>query len=198
MRGLTVVGGTLLAMVAAAGVGAFIAAHSTERDAPSVGATTGSQHSASPSVAETEHWSGVMTTDTTRGYRSGGTCSTAWRTPLRVAVDPGGAASGDGTAVLTSGPNCPFVTGQPQVRRFDVAVRGQQTGDRLSLRLAATTSRDGIDYGGFDEAFAEGRTVTLNVSNGLATNHDVIRVVPADPTDTAVVRNSIRLRLDPA
>jgi hypothetical protein len=36
VRRLTVVGGTVLAMVAAAGVGAFIAAHSAERDAPSV------------------------------------------------------------------------------------------------------------------------------------------------------------------
>jgi hypothetical protein len=195
VRGLTIVGGTLLAMVVAAGVGAVIAAHSAERDAPSVGATTESQHSSSPNVAAAKHWRGVMSTGTTRGYRSGGTCSTSWRTSLRVAVDPEGSASGDGTASLTSGPDCPFVTGQPQVRRFDVAVHGRETGERLLLRLAATPMGDGIDYGGFDDAFADGRTITLTESKGVATNHAVIRVVPTDPTDTAIVRNSIRLRL---
>src|SRR3954462_13572524 len=88
MRRLTLVGGTLLAMVVAAGVGAIIAAHSTERAAPSVGGTTDPQGSASVSKP-TERWTGVMSSDTTRGSRGGGTCWTAWRTSLRLTVDDG-------------------------------------------------------------------------------------------------------------
>jgi hypothetical protein len=191
-----VVGGTVLAMLAAAGVGAFIAAHSTERDAPSVGATDGS---APPSGGGTQkppqqRWNGVMVSRTTRGYRSGGTCATDWRTTVRLTVDVAGSISGSGTATLTSGPNCPFVTGQPQLHRFDVEVGGSSNGRVLDVHLVTDPRGNGIDYGGFDEAFQSGRTLTLTVSDGSASAHSVARVVPADPTDTAVARNSIRLR----
>jgi hypothetical protein len=135
-----------------------------------------------------------MVSRTTRGYRSGGTCSTDWRTTLQVAVAENGSLSGTGTAKLTSGPNCPFVTGQPQLRRFDVRVSGSTAGRPDDLRLTAEPHGTGIDYGGFDEAFQDGRTLDLTISKESASGHSVIRVVPADPTDTAIVRNSIHLR----
>jgi hypothetical protein len=196
VRRLTVVGGTVLAMVAAAGVGALIAAHSAERDAPSVGApegTTppiggGTQHSAG------QRWSGVMVSRTSRGYRSGGTCTTDWRTTLSLTVDAAGPISGSGVAKLASGPNCPFVTGQPQLHRFDVKVSGSSSGKVLDVHLVANPHGNGIDYGGFDEAFQDGRTLSVAVSGDTASLHRVVRVVPADPTDTTIVRNSLRLR----
>jgi hypothetical protein len=196
VRRLTVVGGTVLAMVAAAGVGALIAAHSTERDAPSVGATDGS---APPSGGGTQkpsqqRWTGVMVSRTSRGYRSGGTCTTDWRTTLNLTVDDAGSVSGSGIAKLTSGPNCPFVTGQPQLRRFDMKVAGSSNGKVLDVHLVADPHGNGIDYGGFDEAFHGGRTFSIGASGDTASLHRVVRVVAADPTDTAIARSSIRLR----
>jgi hypothetical protein len=195
VRRLTLVGGTLLAMVLAAGVGAFVAAHSAARDAPSVGAPDAGTPPNDGGTKRTtdQRWVGVMVSRTTRGYRSGGTCSTDWRTTLRVAVAENGSLSGSGTAKLTSGPNCPFVTGQPQLRRFDVKVSGSAAGKAFDLHLTAEPHGTGIDYGGFDEAFQKGRTLSLNAEPGSATAHRVVRVVPADPTDTAIARNSIKL-----
>jgi len=135
-----------------------------------------------------------MVSRTTRGYRSGGTCATDWRTTLRVTVEDLGIVSGTGTARLTSGPDCPFVTGQPQLHRFDVTVRGSSDGKVLDLHLVADPRGDGIDYGGFDEAFQNGRTLTLSISGSSASAHSVARIVPSDPTDTAIARSSIRLR----
>jgi hypothetical protein len=196
VRRLTVVGGTVLAMVAAAGVGAIIAAHSTERDAPSVGAPGGT---APPSGGGTQkaagqRWAGVMVSRTSRGYRSGGTCTTDWRTTFSLNVDVAGSVSGNGVAKLTSGPDCPFVTGQPQLRRFDMRAAGSRSGKVLDVHLVADPHGSGIDYGGFDEAFQGGRTLSIAVSGDTASLHRVVRIVPADPTDTAVARNSIRLR----
>jgi len=190
-----VVGGTVLAMVAAAGVGAFIAAHSAERDAPSVEAP----ESTPPSGGGTQdspgqRWNGVMVSRTSRGYRSGGTCTTDWRTTLGLTVEADGPISGSGVAKLTSGPDCPFVTGQPQLHRFDMKVAGSRNGKVLDVHLQADPHGNGIDYGGFDEAFQDGRTLSLAVSGNTASLHRVVRVVPADPTDTAIVRNSLRLR----
>jgi hypothetical protein len=190
------VGGTVLAMVAAAGAGALIAAHSTERDAPSVGAPDGAtpQSGGGTQKAPQQRWTGVMVSRTSRGYRSGGTCTTDWRTTLNLSVDAAGSVSGNGVANLTSGPNCPFVTGQPQLHRFDVKVGGSSDGKVLDVHLVADPHGNGIDYGGFDEAFQDGRTLSLAVSGDTASLHRVVRVVPADPTDTAIARNSIRLR----
>jgi hypothetical protein len=197
VRRLTFVGGTLLAMLAAAGIGAFIAAHSQARDAPSIGAprTTAASPNPSGSPAERpQRWTGTMKSVTTRAFRSGGTCSTDWNTSLRVAVGRSGSLSGTGTAVLTSGPNCPFVTGQPQIRRFDVNVAGRRSGDRLQLRLTARPAGNGIDYGGFATAFGSGRTLLARVSGRVASVHRVLRIVPADPTDVSIARNALRLR----
>ncbi len=196
MRRLTVVGGTVLAMVAAAGAGALIAAHSTERDAPSVGAPDGTTPPSGGGTqkAPQQRWTGVMVSRTSRGYRSGGTCTTDWRTTLSLSVDAAGSVSGNGVAKLTSGPNCPFVTGQPQLRRFDMKVGGSSVGNVLDVHLTADPHGNGIDYGGFDEAFQNGRTLSLAVAGNTASLHRVVRVVPADPTDTAIARNSIRLR----
>jgi len=196
VRRLTVVGGTVLAMVAATGVGALIAAHSTERDAPSVGAPEGFTSptgGGTPKPPE-QRWNGVMVSRTSRGYRSGGTCTTDWRTTLSLTVDAAGSISGGGVAKLTSGPDCPFVTGQPQLRRFDMKVAGSSSGKVLDVHLVADPHGNGIDYGGFDEAFQDGRTLSVAVSGDTASLHRVVRVVPTDPTDTAIVRSSIRLR----
>ncbi|HEY2803169.1 MAG TPA: hypothetical protein VGJ67_04550 [Actinomycetota bacterium] len=196
MRRLTVIGGTLIAMVAAAGVGAFVAAHSAARDAPSVGAPDGAtppSDGVSPK-GQAARWDGVMVSRTSRGYRSGGTCTTDWRTTLRLMVDTAGEVSGSGTAKLTSGPSCPFVTGQPQLHRFDMSVAGSSNGKVLDVHLAADPHGNGIDYGGFDEAFRDGRMLSIAASGDTASLHQVVRVVPADPTDTAIARNSIRLR----
>jgi hypothetical protein len=196
VRRLTVIGGTVLAMVAAAGVGAVIAAHSTERDAPSVGAPDGTTPPSGGGGQRLpqQRWTGVMVSRTSRGYRSGGTCTTDWRTTLSLTVDVAGSVSGSGIAELTSGPNCPFVTGQPQLHRFDMKVAGSSNGKVLDVHLVADPHGNGIDYGGFDEAFQNGRTFSIAASGDAASLHRVVRVVPADPTDTAIARSSIRLR----
>ena len=196
MRRLALIGGTLFAMIAAAGIGAFAAAHSEARDAPGVGGADGGSPAPvrSGGKPSAQRWHGVMVSRTSRGFRSGGTCTTDWRTSLRFAVDASGSISGSGSAKLASGPNCPFVTGQPQLRRFDVKVGGTGSGGRLLLRLDADASGRGIDYGGFDATFGQGRTLSVDVHGASASGHDVLRAVPADPTDVSIARNSIRLR----
>jgi hypothetical protein len=179
-------------MVAAAGVGALVAAHSAARDAPSVGASSRSP-SPQPKSGHAERWQGVMVSRTSRGYRSGGTCTTDWRATLSLRIDDGGSISGSGAAKLTSGPTCPFVTGQQQLHRFDLELGGAAEGHRLSVRVTAHPHGNGIDYGGFDEAFQGGRTLILDASSRSATGRRVVRVVPADPTDTAIARTSLRL-----
>jgi hypothetical protein len=113
---------------------------------------------------------------------------------LHLTVDDAGAIAGGGEAELTSGPDCPFVTGQPQLRRFDVSVSGARRGERLELSLTASSTGNGIDYGGFGTVFASDRTLSAAISGGTASVHHVDRVVPADPTDVSIARNAVRLR----
>ncbi|MDP9295761.1 MAG: hypothetical protein M3O88_03560 [Actinomycetota bacterium] len=203
MRRLVTVVATLLAMLAAAGVGAFVAAHSTPRDRPGIGGgRSGAAPSPSPSGSGqqgAERWHGVMISRTSRAYRSGGTCTTDWRVLLHFDVDGAGGVSGRGRAHLTSGPNCPFVTGQPQVRSYGLQLAGSRTKQGIELRVAAQSTGPGIDYGGFGSVFGQsGRTITLPVHKESTTALDgrgraVLKRVPADATDMSIARNSLRL-----
>jgi hypothetical protein len=204
VRRLVTVVATLLAMLAAVGVGAFLAAHSTARDQPGIGGA-GTGAATSPSPADPagrqapERWHGVMISRTSRAYRSGGTCTTDWRVLLHFDVDAAGSVSGRGRAQLTSGPNCPFVTGQPQVRSYGVQLAGSRTKQGIQLRVAARSTGPGIDYGGFGSVFGQsGRTITLPVLKASTTaltgsGRAVLRHVPADATDISIARNSLRV-----
>jgi hypothetical protein len=201
MRRLVTVVGVLLAMLAAAGIGAFVAAHSTERDQPGIGrgrGTTTPSPDPSVSARQPERWQGVMLSRTSRAYRSGGTCTTDWRVLLHFAVDGAGSISGRGKAHLTSGPNCPFVTGQPQVRAFGVQLSGSRTKQGIELRVSARSTGAGIDYGGFGSVFERpGRAIRLSVPKSrtapVGSGRSVLRDVPADATDISIVRSSIRV-----
>ncbi len=201
MRRLLTVVGVLLAMLAAAGVGAFVAAHSTARDQPGIGGGgTGAapSPSSSGSARQPERWHGTMVSRTSRAYRSGGTCTTDWRVLLHFAVDGAGSISGGGRARLTSGPNCPFVTGQPQVRAYAVQLGGSRTKQGIELRVSARSSGAGIDYGGFGSVFERpGRAIVLSVPKSttgpVGSGRSVLRQVPADATDVSIARNSIRV-----
>src|SRR5204862_1363454 len=118
-----------------------------------------------------ERWQGLMISQTSQAYRSGGTCTTDWRTSLRLTLADGGSISGSGSARLTSGPNCPFVTGQPQLHGFDVKVTGSSHRSHLELHLTADPHGNGIDYGGFGEVFGGGRSLGAPIVGGVPSIH---------------------------
>jgi hypothetical protein len=201
MRRLATVVAVLLAMVAAAGAGALIAAHSTARDQPGIGGAGGQSSSPSRSPEpQVERWHGVMESHTSRAYRSGGTCTTDWRAALHFEVDGSGAISGDGSAKLTSGPSCPFVTGQPQIHGYDLRLAGSLTGGRMQLEVSVVRppKGSGIDYGGFGAVFADtSRKIQLHVQasggRSSASAHPVFRAFAPDPSVVSLARNRVRL-----
>ena len=205
MRRLGTALALIVAMLAAAGVGAYIAAHTTARDQPGIenGPGSGGPHRSGPSTdpMSDERWHGVMVSRTTRSYRSGGTCSTDWRLQLRLDIGSNDAFSGAATAKLTSGPDCSFVTGQPQINTFDVRIAGTRTQRDLQIRLTARPSGTGTDYGGFGEVFSGSpRTITvpIDMSNEdpcCAAKRSVFRAEGADAALVSLSRNSVRLTL---
>ncbi len=190
-------------MVAAAGVGAYVAAHTTARDQPGVASGSDAPaRSSDRSPRARERWHGALVSRTSRSYRSGGTCSTDWKLPLRLDVGSDDSFSGTATAKLTSGPDCSFVTGQPQLDAFDVRIAGTRTQGDLEIGLTARPAGTGTDYGGFGEVFSgPGRTITvpIEMSDGgpcCAAKRTVFRAEGSAAALVSLSRNSVRLTLN--
>lgn len=154
-RALTVLA-WVLALLAAAGVGAFIAAHTNplQPDVQTPPPSMTPSASGSPSAGPTaERWSGIMITGSEHELHSGGACRTDWKTHITFRIDAEGNVSGDGEAARTSaGDPCPFATAQPQIERFVLDVAGRRRGDALVLVISETAHRPtnaATDLGGF-------------------------------------------------
>jgi hypothetical protein len=149
--------------VGAAGIGAFIGAHSNPFPPEVQGppATTPSN----PAVAKPIRWRGAISSVTAHQLYVGGSCRTDWTTALTFTVDTDGTISGQGRARLKGKLRCDFSTAQIDTRSFVVKVSGTLTGAKASLRLTeiqrspAGTS----DLGGFASTVLTGARSTLTV-----------------------------------
>jgi hypothetical protein len=151
--------------VAAAGAGAFVAAH-TNPFPPGV-EDPGTAGSGSP-AAQPQRWLFVMTTHAAHRLRVGGTCRATWRTASALTIDPDGTVAGSGRAALRGRARCPFHTAQVPARGVPVDVRGHVRGTTMVLRISATGPPEppgSVDLGGFASSLA---TVTLRIEGSAA------------------------------
>ncbi|MBI3648351.1 MAG: hypothetical protein HY240_06350 [Actinobacteria bacterium] len=145
----------VLVFAGAAGVGAFIAAHSNPFP-PDVGAspsvvplTPGPAGSPGNAAAI---WKGSIESSTAHLLYVGGRCETDWRGTLVVRIDPNGVADGRATVRRVGPLRCDFSTTQAQIASFELAAHGTVTSHGLELRFTesgSTPSSGADDYGGF-------------------------------------------------
>jgi len=145
----------VLVFVGAAGVGAYVAAHSdpftpsVEGGSPSVPVVSLTPSSPSPQPAV---WKGTIASTTFHQLHVGGRCSTGWRGSMTLAVDDVGVVEGRATLRRVGRLRCDFPTAQSQIARLEVGVTGQVAADGFALhflevsRIPATGA---ADYGGF-------------------------------------------------
>jgi hypothetical protein len=144
------------AFLGAAGIGAFVAAHSNPFPpnvdgsggvGPSVGLTSGPAP-ASPSQV----WKGTITSTTSHRLYVGGSCQSDWRGTILLTVHDDASIRGVGTVRRVGPLRCDFSTDQAQIARFSLIAVGTATsrGFELHLTEAASTPSSGADdYGGF-------------------------------------------------
>jgi hypothetical protein len=142
---------------ACAGVGAFIAAHTTPfpPNVPDPGARPTASPT-SPPPAKTRIKMNVQL-DTSHVLYVGGACHTNWHGLLIVDVtEPGGAAGGTGILTLQGGLHCDFPVKQVQAKAVTLAAKGTFKGGRLVLALRQTglDPVGSADFGGLTQAAA--------------------------------------------
>ena len=139
----------------AAGIGAYVAAH-TELFPPDVERATATGPSGSPSPGSTgagdPTWTGIIHSDTHHDLYVGGRCTTRWVTEVTFDLLVGGTIEGTGTATLENDPVCTFSNAQINVETIEVTVGGRWDARGFGLRLVAgdRTPAGTTDYGGFE------------------------------------------------
>jgi hypothetical protein len=139
----------------AAGIGAYVAAH-TDLFPPDVEGAAPTGPSGSPSAGSTgaadPTWTGTIHSSTYHDLYVGGRCTTRWVTRLTFDLLDGGRIAGTGTARLGKHPVCTFPNAQVNVEEFDVIVGGSWDPKGFGIRLEAgdRTPAGTTDYGGFE------------------------------------------------
>jgi len=154
----------------AAGIGAYVAAH-TELFPPAVEAAA--TVSSSPNASGTgtpgpqdPTWAGVIRSASYHDLYVGGRCTTDWVTRFTFDTLDNGKVVGSGTARLHGRRECTFPNAQVQVERISVAVAGDWDASGFSIRLndVERTPKGTADYGGFaPTVFDEGPTAVMRV-----------------------------------
>ena len=153
----------------AAGIGAYVAAH-TELFPPEVeGGSIGSPSAAPGSVRavpEARRWKGVIRSGSYHDLYVGGRCTTRWITKLTFDALDNGRIVGTGTARLDGDRICTFPSAQINADRIDVELSGLWDSRRFEIRLH-DSDRSPVgttDYGGFaSTVFEEGPGAVLMV-----------------------------------
>jgi hypothetical protein len=155
MRSVVRVVAWLIVFAGAAGVGAYIAAHS-DPFTPSVegGSPSGQVVSPTPSSPGAGHavWKGTITSATFHQLHVGGRCSSDWRGSMTLAIDDAGVVQGRATLRRAGRLRCDFATAQSQIARLEVSVTGQVAAGGFALHLQEVSSipaEGAADYGGF-------------------------------------------------
>lgn len=192
----------VLAFTGAAGIGAFVAAHSNPFPPsveatlpPSVALTGGPTPSSSSQV-----WRGTISSTTSHRLYVGGSCDTDWRGTLTLVVRDDASVRGVGTARRVGALQCDFPTAQAQVASFQLLVTGTATSRGLELHLAEagrTPASGADDYGGFlRTVLAPGSRATFDLpaTGGLDAAGTVsLHRVDAEARGTYVSRSRIRV-----
>lgn len=144
----------------AAGIGAYVAAH-TNLFPPDVGQAPGTGSSVDPSTgsaAGDPRWTGVIHSNTYHDLYVGGRCSTRWITKLTFGLLDGGKIEGTGTAKLDGDRVCDFPNAQINVEQIQVTVAGSwdPQGFRIRLDAGDRTPAGATDYGGFESTVFAG------------------------------------------
>lgn len=188
--------------VGAAGVGAYIAAHSdpftpsVEGGSPSVPivSLTPSSPGLLPAV-----WKGTITSATFHQLHVGGRCSTSWSGSMILAIDDAGVVQGRATVRRVGRLRCDFPTAQAQIARLEVGVTGQVAANSLALHFLEVSSvpaAGAADYGGFVNTLLQPDArpfLVIKDDAGDAQGVLVIRRPDKEELGTFVSRTRVRL-----
>jgi len=180
----------------AAGIGAFIGAHSNlfppEVQSSAAASTPG------PTAAASLRWKGTISSVSAHQLYVGGSCRTDWTTAITFTVDTGGTISGQGKAHLKGKLRCDFPTAQIDTDSFVVKVTGVIDGAKASLHLTEVQRSPAgtSDLGGFASTVLTGARATLTVpldgasttARGRVNLHRVDREARGTYTSSNVVR----------
>jgi hypothetical protein len=153
----------------AAGIGAYVAAH-TELFPPDVeaAATTRSPEATASTPAPTDpHWSGTIRSSSYHDLYVGGRCSTRWVTKIAFDALDNGRIVGTGTARMEGKRVCTFPNAQINAERIEVSVAGtwDDAGFHIRLEDGDRSPRGTADYGGFaPTVFDDGPAAVMDVA----------------------------------
>jgi hypothetical protein len=190
----------ILVFASAAGVGAYVAAHS-DPFTPSVeGSPSVPGVSLTPSTgAEPAVWKGTLTSATFHQLHVGGRCSTSWRGSVLLGVDDSGVVQGRAVLHRTGGLRCDFPTAQSQIARVEVGVTGQVAADGFALHFLEVSSvpeTGAADYGGLVNTLLQPDArpfIVIGDGAGGAQGVLVIRRPDKEELGTYVSRTRIQL-----
>jgi hypothetical protein len=146
------------AFLAAAGVGAYLAAH-TDPFPPGV-EDPGERSSPTPSP-DARRWGGTFDADTVHELLAGHSCSTSWHASLSFVIGPTDRILGRGVARLHGRLRCGFPVAQVQAKRVAFRVRGRAVPDAFLLRFVDPRIKAPAgagDFAGFVSVVLGGRT----------------------------------------
>lgn len=190
--------------VAAAGVGAYVAANTdpfppgVDRPTGSTGAdgSTGSTTPTPSPEAVVQLWTGRMRTAARHDLYVGGTCRSRWRTEVRLSIEPDGSATGTALARPVGDASCDFAQAQRQANRIRMSVRGRLTSAgvlALSFDHVTPVPAGSTDLGGFLTFLGLPR-LALEVSEGGSAGLDLDERRDDGNRGTFVFDGGIRLR----
>jgi hypothetical protein len=155
--------------IGAAGIGAYVAAH-TELFPPDVegAATATGSPDASPSTPAPSDpsWSGTIRSASYHDLYVGGRCRTDWVTTISFHALDNGKIVGTGTARMRGERECTFPNAQVNAERIEVSVGGtwDRGGFHIQLRDGDRSPKGTADYGGFaPTVFDDGPTAVMDV-----------------------------------
>jgi hypothetical protein len=160
-------------LIACAGAGAFVAAHSNpfqpevQGSTPSVSSTP----SATPGPV-VESWTMRITSNSWHQLVVGGRCRSRWRGTVLVAVTSAGRVQGGGPVRLLGRLRCLFPNAQIQAKTLLLSISGTRKQGRLAFELRDLSSEPAgaHDYGGFANTVLKVR-LHLHLRDGSKTVH---------------------------
>ena len=191
--------------VGAAGVGAYIAAHSNpfppsvdggSSSSPSVPVVTLTSAGPTP---EPSIWKGTLRSTSYHQLHVGGRCSTTWRGSMTLAIDDAGDVQGAATVRRVGALRCDFPIAQAQIAKLTLDVTGSVSPEGLELHLqeaSRTPSSGADDYGGFVRTVLVpgARSALLaEESHGDAEGALAIRRIDQEGRGTYVSKTRVRL-----
>lgn len=157
-----------LVLIACAGTGAFIAAHSNPFEPEVQGPTP----SALPTPVVAASWNVRMKSNSWHQLVVGGRCRSRWHGTLTVTVSDADLVTGLGQARLRDRLTCAFPNAQIQQKVIRLSVLGTLGSGKLTMKLRETGGKPpgGHDYGGFANTVLR-VTLALPARDGIRTVH---------------------------